>query len=315
MQLRTQESLTSRIIKKTLFLINKKQDTVRRMERGKGFVNPKQEQPEPPLKLLKNIHSEITYIQNCPVYTLSASSGTAAHDSKSRGKDRKAYTVLYFHGGAYMASFNLFHWKMLNTLVAETNCSVVAPDYPLAPSATWKEGLAMVLELYTSLLPQIFNKQLIIMGDSAGGGLALALTQMVSQQSLPLPKRLVLLSPWLDVSMTNPLIKFVEKNDPILSVAALQSAGLLWAGGTPLTDWHISPLYCSFKGLPPISLFTGTADVLNPDAKRLKNNLLQEGIHIDYHEYPNMMHDWMFFPIPEAKRCRESLVALLKNGH
>ena len=81
---------------------------------------------------------------------------------------------------------------------------------------------------------------------------------------------------------------------------------------SPPNDWHISPLYGNFKELPPISLFTGTADILNPDAVILKDNLLKENLAINYHEYPKMIHDWMFFNIPEAQSCIKSIISLFK---
>jgi acetyl esterase/lipase len=150
------------------------------------------------------------------------------------------------------------------------------------------------------------------MGDSAGGGFALALAQELSTGPLRLPQRLILLSPWLDLGMTNPDIALMEATDPLLSVEALRMSGKRWSGETQSTDWHLSPLFGPIDNLPPVILFTGTADVLNPDAKKFRDRFAGRENAIDYREYPGMMHVWMLFGFPESLKARADIVCLIQ---
>ena len=113
--------------------------------------------------------------------------------------------------------------------------------------------------------------------------------------------------------MENQEINSVDKEDVLLSLDALKMAGILWADGLPLKDWRISPLYGDFSDLAPITLFTGTADILNPDSFLLMNKMENHGISLDYREYRNMIHDWMLLDMPEADRCMEYIIELFNS--
>ena len=104
--------------------------------------------------------------------------------------------ILYLHGGAYVQSFVKQHWRFLSMLVRETNCTVTAPDYPLAPEYNYKHAFEMLVPLYRQILKSVKPKNTLLMGDSAGGGLALALAQKIKLENLPSPDQLILLSPF-----------------------------------------------------------------------------------------------------------------------
>jgi epsilon-lactone hydrolase len=147
-----------------------------------------------------------------------------------------------------------------------------------------------------------------LMGDSAGGGMGLALAMQARAKGVEQPSDIVLLSPWLDVTMTNPDIKAVDKFDPFLDIQGAKYLGKIYAGETDPANYLVSPIYGSVKNLAPITLFIGTHDILVPDCRKFKVEAKAEGVEIDYHEYESMIHVWMLISSPEAKKAAKAIV-------
>lgn len=221
--------------------------------------------------------------------------------------------ILYLHGGSYVANILSFHWDLIAKLLAKTNATIVVPDYPLAPAAQCPDVYAFMMHVYTQLLAKTKAGDITIMGDSAGGGLSLGLAQEIKGQNLPQPGNIVLLAPWLDVSMTNPGIAAVVKHDKMLNLNALQITGKAYAGNLSLTSPRVSPIYGSFEGLAKISLFIGTHDVLIADCQKLKTMLDEQKINFNYFEYPGMFHVWMAVTgLKESKAAINQITELVK---
>jgi acetyl esterase/lipase len=229
--------------------------------------------------------------------------------SKHSVKPEKA--VLYLHGGAYVAQFISSHWRFISKLITATNHTVIAPDYPLAPAATVRDVFAQMLPLYRETVEEFGAENIVIMGDSAGGGMALALAQVFREEGLPQPERLILLSPWLDVSMSNPALPELDKRDPILDIQGLKAAGEMYAGDLSVKDPRVSPIFGDCTNLAPMSLFIGTRDMLWADCREFCAKLTTQGIPIEYHEAPEMLHDWMIMPTPEAEEVLSEIKRLL----
>ncbi len=216
--------------------------------------------------------------------------------------------VLYLHGGAYVSGISAMHWRTLAEFVDRCQCTFILPDYPLAPRHQVDETLHLLVSLYRELLATYVASNLTLMGDSAGGGLAMALAMQLRQKDLEQPARLILLSPWLDISLSNPDIARVDRHDPILSVPGLKQAGQAWAGPHALTDYQVSPLYGPLEELAPILLFTGTHDILMPDARRLRERAAAAHARLDYREYPGMLHCWYIADyLPETRELLEQV--------
>ena len=216
--------------------------------------------------------------------------------------------ILYIHGGAYVLGIQSVYWKFLSDITDQTNAEMVVACYPLAPESDWQSSYDWMMKIYEDLAVRTDTKNITIMGDSAGAGFTLGFTQMLRDTGKDLPGKLVLLSPWLDVTMTDPMQPAIERKDRILGIAGLKAAGEWWAGESGQTDSSpVSPLFGDISGLPHISVFTGTFDILWPDARKLKEKAEKSGIELDYHEYPAMQHVWMLFPIPEAKAVKEKI--------
>ena len=140
------------------------------------------------------------------------------------------------------------------------------------------------------------------MGDSAGGGMTVAIALQLRDRGLAAPSRTVLISRWLDGSLTAPDIPALAAKDHFLAPAGLVAAGELYRGEFPAEDPRVSPINGDFSGLEPITLFSGTHDILHSDAKRFVPLAGEAGVSIDYHEAPGTLHVYPLFPIPEAKR-------------
>jgi acetyl esterase/lipase len=227
-------------------------------------------------------------------------------------RDRVAQRhLLYLHGGGYVLSIMDPHWKLIETLLDRLNCAVTVPFYPLAPEQTVGDVWAMLLPLYQALTAEIGAGHLTVMGDSAGGNLALSLAMQVRDRSLPLPARVVMISPSLDVTFTDPAMQVLDRMDPITSLRGCRVLGRLYAGDLDPRDPVISPLFGSLKELPPLAIFTGTRDIVNVDARRLREKAAGEGAPLAWFEYPEMLHVWPLFPLPEAKRAIDQIVTFI----
>ena len=125
--------------------------------------------------------------------------------------------ILYLHGGSYVADLYREHWEFFKDLIKDTGCTIVVPDYPLTPKYKYSDVFGMMLPLYREIVKKVEKENLIVMGDSAGGGIALALMEEAGREDLMQPKNLILISPWLDVTMSNKEIDKVQKNDKMLN--------------------------------------------------------------------------------------------------
>ena len=114
---------------------------------------------------------------------------------KPKNTENTDLTILYFHGGSYMAEATMNHWNFIQKLATDTNSTVIMPDYPLSPKSDYTDVLSMVEPFYNELTKSTNTSNLIVMGDSAGGGLALGLMEKVSNSTGPLPLEIILISP------------------------------------------------------------------------------------------------------------------------
>lgn len=224
----------------------------------------------------------------------------------------RAAQVLYLHGGAYVHEVTGPHWRLIEGLVQRTGATVHVPSYPLAPRHTWADAFPPLMALARELIAA-HGANVTFMGDSAGGGLALALAQQMRDEVLPLPGRIVLLSPWLDVATDHPDQAAYADKDRLLAAPGLQWAGRRWAGLRPLNDPRISPVYGSLAGLPPIGLWAGTSDLLYVDALRLQELARQNGHPLRFMSHAEMFHVWMAAPIPEAEQALDEVASFMRE--
>ena len=216
------------------------------------------------------------------------------------------------HGGAYYSSIAYQHWDFITELIRKTGATVVVPLYPLLPNSSAIDAHGMIKEVYKILLHKVSADSIILMGDSAGGGFSLAFAQQLHKDGVPQPAQIIMLSPWLDVTDSNPEIQSLRKKDPWIPIE-LKEYGRLWANKLDTKDPLVSPIYGSFKGLGKISMFIGGHEILLADAKKFKKMMDQQSIGINYFEYPTMFHDWALVTgLKEARKVMEQIIALIK---
>jgi len=219
--------------------------------------------------------------------------------------------VLFLHGGSYIINATRPHWRFMAGLAELSGCVVVAPDYPLAPAHYYADAYRMLMELYRQMVAGESGRKIVLMGDSAGGGLALGLSMMIRDEKLPQPEAIVLLSPWLDVTMSNPHIGEIDDSDPFLNIAALVRAGQSWARGANPRKPLISPIYGKLENLPPLHLFIGTKDILAADCRRFRGLCMAAKARLAYYEFEGMVHDWMLLEFKEAKMAAKQIAAIV----
>ena len=219
--------------------------------------------------------------------------------------------VVYFHGGGYIHPLTSDYWRLVRALV-RAPAEVVVPAYPLAPDATVDDVLPRLLAVVDEAR-QGDDLPLTLMGDSAGGALSLVLAQRLVDTRREPPARIVALCPWLDATLADPEVAALEATDPMLAESGLRAAGRWWAGGRDPADPLVSPVGLELRGLPPIRLFIGDQDILRPAVDRLAARAEAEGATLTVHEVRAMFHVWMTRLLPEARRTRGLLTALLRE--
>jgi acetyl esterase/lipase len=217
--------------------------------------------------------------------------------------------VVMFHGGAYVRSPLADHWRFADLLVQRTGWQVILPIYPKAPVSTVTESLAKVMPLVQSILSH--HHPVIIMGDSAGGGLALAISELLAKASGPLPEHLILMSPWLDIALRHQQSEALDTKDPILSCVGLREIGQVWSGNLSPDDPRVSPLFGLTSALPPMTVITGTREIFYPDVLTLTQHAKRLGIDVELIIGEGLFHCYPLFDVPESQRVRLALEHLL----
>ena len=267
-----------------------------------------------PPRFLPGVDVAVATIAGWPVYTITP---------RARAVPRRA---LYLHGGAYVFEIARQHWQLVARLAVSTATSFTVPIYPLAPAATASTIVRVATDLAETLVAEVGADRVSILGDSAGGGMALAVAmqlrdrarrdrvegveprQLDSHGSQP---RTILISPWLDISGTDPQLAVIAPRDPWLAVPGSHAAGAVYRGELDEDDPRVSPIHGDLTGLGPITMLSGTRDILNADATRLVTRARSENIPLDYHEVPEMIHVWPLLPIPEARTARRVIAAAM----
>lgn len=201
--------------------------------------------------------------------------------------------IIYFHGGSYVGEMSEDHWNFVQNLSKDTGCTVVVPDYPLAPKYTYEDVFNMAIPLYKEVIDRTNSDKVILMGDSAGGGIALALEEKLGEDNVDLPSKLILISPWLDTTMSNPEIDKVQKLDKDLNKEALKIAGIAYAGKNGGDSYLVNPINGPLNKLKNVTIYTGTYDILNPDVHILIEKAKEQNVSIELKEYEGEGHIWI----------------------
>jgi epsilon-lactone hydrolase len=234
----------------------------------------------------------------------------AREPNRERTASIRAKRVVFFHGGGYMFPVQQVHWWFVAHMVRVHRIPFSVALYPLAPEHTAQQFTEFAAEVIEQLSATDGAENLIVMGDSAGGGLAVLATLELQRRQQPLPGGLVLLCPWLDLNPSQPDQRKVQSRDIMLSVAGIERTGNLVAGDLAVTDPRVSPIYADFStDFPPILLFGGGDDTLVTDARRLKAKVPT----VEYFEAPGQMHVWPLMFFAEARRAQIKMAEFISR--
>ena len=210
-----------------------------------------------------------------------------------KGSEDCNQIVIYLHGGAYVNEIMTPHISFCDRLAKKVSGTVFAPLYPLAPNHTFDETYEILEKLYRHLLEQ--EKPITIMGDSSGGGLSAAFAQYLAANDLPQPENLILISPWVDVSMSG---KY-----------GLREMGRAWAGDLDLKDYKVSPLFGDVSKFPKTTIFVGTHEQIYHDVTNFYNKLKDNDIDAELNVGEEMNHVYPVYPlVPESKEAFNHIV-------
>lgn len=226
-------------------------------------------------------------------------------------QEHPAQTVFYFHGGAYINQPNAQQTTMAARAAKETGCELVLMVYPKEPVYDCETAYELCLAYYRSYLQANDCGKIVFMGDSAGGGLALGLAEALRDQGGPCPEELILISPWVDLTMSNSDMALYVDLDPMLGIDGLRRMGEVWANGLDMTDPRVSPLYGDLSGLGKVTLTTGTWEILYPDSLLLAAKLEEAGVDCHLIVGERMIHCYPICPIPEAKAAQAEIWAAI----
>lgn len=220
----------------------------------------------------------------------------------------RAPVILYFHGGAYIAGAPRLCRPLLWRMAERCGGGVFAADYRLAPEHPFPAALDDAVACYGALVDGgIAPERIIVAGDSAGGGLALALALRIKAgpEAPRLPAGLVLISPWLDLTLTATSLAANSACDPVLQLVLLEPARRMYAPDGRYDDPFVSPLFGTLAGLPPVLVQVGTREILLDDSRSLAARMRVAGVDHVLEEWPGMHHVWHLSPVmvPEARRA------------
>ncbi len=223
--------------------------------------------------------------------------------------------VLYLHGGAYRlgspTTYRNFTWR----IAAAAQAHVLALDYRLAPEHPFPAALDDALSAYRWLLSEAAPTKLAVLGDSAGGGLALSLLLKLRDIGLPLPSVAAVLSPWTDLALTGPSITAQAQSDPMLNADDLPRFAAEYLHGANPGNPYASPLYGDLAGLPPTLFQVGSDEILRDDSLRTAEKMIEAGSKALVEVWPRMPHGWHLLAplVPEAEAAINRIGAFISE--
>lgn len=213
----------------------------------------------------------------------------------------KKYIILYCHGGGYSTGSSLYARTLTGKLAASTSMDVLSFDYRLAPEHPYPAATEDAMQVWNYLMLLGYGaRDIILAGDSAGGNLALSLTLKLKEEGRLLPRGLVLMSPWTDLTSSGKSYISKAEIDPVLNGAYLEKMIRNYAEGQELTNPLISPLFGDYVGFPPTYIQVGNNEILLDDSVMLYKKLLKANVSVKLEMFKGMWHVFQMSPFKTA---------------
>lgn len=203
---------------------------------------------------------------------------------------RPGRTLIYLHGGGYQVGSPRSHRFLAARLADRAGCDAVVPDYRMAPEAPFPAAVDDALAVYRALLAGGPAEGIVLGGDSAGAGLALALALSAREAGLPRPAGLLLISPWVDLAHEGDT--YAKEEGDTVTLAGLRAAARSYAGGADVRNPLISPLYGKLEGLAPMRIDVGSDEALLTDSLRLARRAAEAQVEVALHLIPHLLHSY-----------------------
>jgi len=238
--------------------------------------------------------------------------GHALHVVADRaGQSRRV--ILYLHGGGYIFGPFVTDWASCRRVASSTGCDFAVLDYPKVPEHEAPQTIAVTMQAYAVLEGRYGATSIILVGTSAGGGLALALMAQLRDEGRELPAMAILISPGVDVTLAEP-IGDLEQHDVLLSVAHVRSAGRLYAGDLGAHHPSVSPLFGNLGGLPPLWVFAATSEILYPSLRTFVQTAQEAGTAATLVVGEGQQHTWPLAPTPDGRKALREIAEIIGNG-
>lgn len=227
--------------------------------------------------------------------------GIDAEWTKHRHPGSTRRLILYCHGGGYATGSCRYARSITAKLAVATGLPVLAFNYRLAPENPYPAAIEDAMLIWNHFMQQgVGAEDVIVIGDSAGGNLVLELVLELKRQERRLPKVLVLLSPWTDMTLSGASHQEKAEIDPVLEKKYMEKMISYYAPGLPLDDGKLSPLFADFTGFPPTYIQVGQNEILLDDSKRLYDKLLSDKVLVRLEEYEGMWHVFQMAPFKRS---------------
>jgi acetyl esterase/lipase len=233
---------------------------------------------------------------------------------RRRGDEAASSVILYLHGGGYTTGSPRTHRALTGHLAVRCAARLFVPDYRLAPEHPFPAGLADAVTAYRGLLDGgVEPGEIVIAGDSAGGGLAMAATLRLRDLGQPLPRALVLFSPLADLAREYPEVP--PRGEVMLTPAWLRECARAYVAAGDPRDPLISPVSADLHGLPPTLIQVGTDELLLADSRRLAGRLQSAGVRAELHEFPGRWHVFQASAgiLADADRALEEVARFIRR--
>lgn len=213
----------------------------------------------------------------------------------------KKYVILYCHGGGYSTGSRVYARTLTTKLAMSTSMDVLSFDYRLAPEHPYPAATEDAMKVWNYLMLLGYGaRDVILAGDSAGGNLALSLALQLKAQKRLLPRGLILMSPWTDLTASGQSHETKAAIDPVLNAGYLAEMTGNYAAEEKLNDPFISPLFGDYEGFPPVYIQVGENEVLLDDSVMLYRKLLHANVSVRLDRFPGMWHVFQMSPFKTA---------------
>lgn len=218
----------------------------------------------------------------------------------ARAGARRDRVLLYLHGGGYFGGSPRSHRGITTSLAQQLDASVFVPDYRLAPEHPFPAALDDAAAVFHALAAP--DTRVVVAGDSAGGGLALALASLVQGPALT-PRALYLLSPWTDLALTGASLRTNERRDALFRYDFFPLAAGLYLRGADARDPRASPVFAPMAGRPPTLIQVGSGEMLFDDSARVAARLREAGVSAQLDVWTDAPHVFQMVPhlLPESR--------------